>query len=94
MSYEYGSESKRLELPNPYRLQNRLLWVCAALLAAAGILSLLWAQRAIEASALRLAAAPLLADARAGWRRDLWVDGEGRVLRVVVDGPAPARVLV
>ncbi len=26
----------------------------------------------------------VLADARAGWRRDLWVDGEGRVLRVVV----------
>ncbi len=61
MSYEYGSESKRLELPNPYRLQNRLLWVCAALLTAAGVMSLLWAQRAIEASALRLAAAPLLA---------------------------------
>ena len=61
MSYEYGSDSKRLELPNPYRLQNRLLWVCAVLLTAAGVLSLLWAQRAIEASALRLAAAPLLA---------------------------------
>ncbi len=27
MSYEYGSESKRLELPNPYRLHNRLLWL-------------------------------------------------------------------
>ena len=32
MSYEYGSESKRLELPNPYQLQNRLLWVCGAVL--------------------------------------------------------------
>lgn len=61
MTYEYGSESKRLELPNPYRLQNRLLWLCATLLVAAGILSLLWAQRALEVSALRLAAAPLLA---------------------------------
>ena len=30
MSYEYGSDSKRLELPNPYRLQNRLLWLCGA----------------------------------------------------------------
>ncbi|GJG84918.1 hypothetical protein tb265_00990 [Gemmatimonadetes bacterium T265] len=27
-----------------------------------------------------------LADAGAGWRRDVWVDGEGRVLRVVVPG--------
>ncbi len=40
MSYEYGSDSKRLELPNPYRLQNRLLWLCATLLLAAGVLSL------------------------------------------------------
>jgi len=61
MSYEYGSESKRLELPNPYRLQNRLLWLCGALLCIAGIVSLLWARAAMEASALRLAAAPLIA---------------------------------
>ena len=32
MSYEYGSESKLLELPNPYQLQNRLLWLCGAVL--------------------------------------------------------------
>ena len=37
MSYEYGSESKLLELPNPYRLQNRLLWLCGALLVVAGV---------------------------------------------------------
>ena len=61
MSYEYGSESKRLELPNPYRLQNRLLWLCAALLVVAGVVSLLWARDAIATSALRLAAAPLVA---------------------------------
>lgn len=61
MSYEYGSESKRLELPNPYRLQNRLLWMCGALLVAAGVVSLLWARSAMEASALRFVAAPLLA---------------------------------
>ena len=41
MAYEYGSEAKRLELPNPYRLQNRLLWLCAVLLVGAGVLSLL-----------------------------------------------------
>ena len=61
MTYEYGSESKRLELPNPYRLQNRLLWLCALLLVGAGVLSLLWARSAMQESALRLAAAPILA---------------------------------
>ncbi len=61
MSYEYGSESKLLELPNPYQLQNRLLWLCAAILVCAGIVSLLWARNAMEDSALRLVAAPLLA---------------------------------
>jgi hypothetical protein len=61
MSYEYGSESKLLELPNPYQLQNRLLWLCAAILVGAGIVSLLWARTAMEDSALRLVAAPLLA---------------------------------
>ena len=61
MSYEYGSESKRLELPNPYRLQNRLLWLCAVLLVGAGVVSLLWARSAMQESALRLAAAPILA---------------------------------
>ncbi|MEO6364236.1 MAG: zinc ribbon domain-containing protein [Caldimonas sp.] len=61
MTYEYGSESKRLELPNPYRLQNRLLWICGALLMVAGVVSLLWAKGAMEASALRLVGAPLLA---------------------------------
>jgi hypothetical protein len=61
MTYEYGSESKLLELPNPYRLQNRLLWLCAALLLGAGVLSLLWAKGAMQESALRLAAAPVVA---------------------------------
>src|SRR4029079_3819967 len=61
MSYEYGSESKLLELPNPYQLQNRLLWLCGALLVVARVVSLLWAKSAIEQSELRLAGAPLLA---------------------------------
>jgi hypothetical protein len=60
MSYDYSSESKRLELPNPYRLQNRLLWLCAALLLVSGIVSLAWARSAMQDQALRLAAAPLL----------------------------------
>jgi hypothetical protein len=61
MTYEYGSESKLLELPNPFQLQNRLLWLCGALLVVAGVASLLWAKSAMEASALRLVGAPLLA---------------------------------
>ncbi len=61
MSYEYGSESKLLELPNPYRLQNRLLWICAALLLLAGVTCLFWARNAAEESAFRLVAAPMAA---------------------------------
>jgi len=61
MTYEYGSDSKLLELPNPYQLQNRLLWLCGALLVAAGVVSLLWAKSAIEASAPGLVVAPLVA---------------------------------
>jgi hypothetical protein len=61
MAYDYSSESKLLELPNPYRLQNSLLWLCAALLVAAGVTSLYWARDALQGASLRLAAAPLLA---------------------------------
>lgn len=60
MTYDYSSESKLLELPNPYRLQNRLLWICSGLLVVAGIVSLWWARAALQGEALRLAAAPLL----------------------------------
>ena len=61
MTYDYSSESKLLELPNPYQLQNRLLWVCAAILLAAGVTSLFWARGAMQDSALRLVAGPLIA---------------------------------
>ncbi len=61
MSYDYSSESQRLELPNPYRLQNRLLWLCAMLLLAAGVTCLWWAREALQAQSLRLVAAPLVA---------------------------------
>ena len=61
MSYDYSSESKLLELPNPYRLQNRLLWLCAAVLLVGGITALFWARSAMQDNALRLVAAPLVA---------------------------------
>ncbi|HEX6705182.1 MAG TPA: zinc ribbon domain-containing protein [Albitalea sp.] len=60
MSYDYSSESKLLELPNPYQLQNRLLWLAAALLLVAGVTSLWWARSAMQDQAVRMAAAPLL----------------------------------
>jgi hypothetical protein len=60
MSYDYSSESKLLELPNPYQLQNRLLWACAALLIVAGVTSLWWARTAMQDQSVRLAAAPLV----------------------------------
>jgi hypothetical protein len=61
MSYDYSSESKLLELPNPYQLQNRLLWLCAAVLLAGGVLALFWARTAMQAHALALVAGPLVA---------------------------------
>jgi hypothetical protein len=61
MTYDYSSESKLLELPNPYQLQNRLLWIGGALLVGAGVTSLWWARAAMQDHVMRLAAAPLLA---------------------------------
>ncbi|WKB54077.1 zinc ribbon domain-containing protein [Eleftheria terrae] len=61
MGYDYSSESQRLELPNPYRLQNLWLWLCAALLAGGGLLCLWWSREALQAQSLRLVLAPLLA---------------------------------
>ncbi len=61
MSYDYSSESKRLELPNPYQLQNRVLSISAALLLVAGVTCLWWARSAMQDQAVRFAAAPLLA---------------------------------
>ena len=44
MSYDYSSEGKQLELPNPYRVQNQLLAVCSVLLII-GALFCLWKGR-------------------------------------------------
>ncbi|MDO9354517.1 MAG: hypothetical protein Q7T55_12530, partial [Solirubrobacteraceae bacterium] len=61
MAYDDSSESKLLELPNPYQLQNRLLWLCAAVLLIGGVTALFWARSAMQESALRLVAGPLVA---------------------------------
>jgi hypothetical protein len=42
MSYDYSSETKQLELPNPYRVQNTLMWISASILVIGGMTSLWW----------------------------------------------------
>lgn len=61
MAYDYSSENKRLELPNPYRVENQCLFICAAVLVLAGITALLWSRAALQGQSVRLGAAPLLA---------------------------------
>ncbi|HJV94533.1 MAG TPA: hypothetical protein VJ608_00795, partial [Albitalea sp.] len=100
MSYDYSSESKLLELPNPYRLQNRVLWLCAALLLVAGVVSLWWARTAMQDQAMRLAAAPLLtgllmlaagiACAATAARRLRFFFGRGRPASLAPEIPAGA----
>jgi len=60
MAYDYSSENKRLELPNPYRVENLFLFACASVLIVAGLVALLWARAALQESSLRFGAAPLL----------------------------------
>ncbi len=47
MSYEYNSESKTLELPNPYRFQNKIMLVCSCVLFLSGVWSLFNVKNAI-----------------------------------------------
>ena len=60
MAYDYSSENKRLELPNPYRVENGFLFTCAGMLVVAGLTGLLWARAALQESSLRLGAPPLI----------------------------------
>jgi hypothetical protein len=59
MSYDYSSESKQLELPNPYRVQNTLMWVCATVLAVGGLTSLWWGRQAWAMSHAAAGALPI-----------------------------------
>ncbi len=60
MAYDYSSENKRLELPNPYRIENLFLFGCAAVTLLGGLTGLLWARAAIASHSTRLGVAPLL----------------------------------
>lgn len=48
MAYDYSSENQRLELPNPYRVENAFLFLCAAVTAAGGLLALFWARNYLQ----------------------------------------------
>jgi hypothetical protein len=60
MAYDYSSESKALELPNPYRVENLLVFLAAAVLVAGGLAGLLWARSGVE-QRLVASVVPLLA---------------------------------
>lgn len=60
MAYDYSSDNKRLELPNPFRVENTFLFACAAITLAGGLTGLMWARAAIQADTTRLGIAPLL----------------------------------
>lgn len=47
MAYDHSSESARLVLPNPYKLQNRLLFLAAAVLVGGGLTALWWSREAL-----------------------------------------------
>lgn len=50
MSYDYSSESKQLELPNPYRVQNFLLWISGAVMISGGLICLWWGREYLSQS--------------------------------------------
>jgi hypothetical protein len=60
LAYDYSSDNKRLELPNPFRVENTFLFACAAITLLGGLTGLLWARTAIQAHSTRLGVAPLL----------------------------------
>ena len=60
MAYDYSSDNKRLELPNPFRVENTFLFACAAVTLVGGVTGLMWARAAIQANSTRLGVAPLL----------------------------------
>lgn len=60
MAYDYSSESKTFELPNPYRFQNLILFICAACYLVAGLYSLVDVRAAMNIGQGQRAVAPLL----------------------------------
>ena len=48
MAYDYSSESQRLELPNPYRIENLFQFIVSVFYLACGVLALLHARANLE----------------------------------------------
>ncbi|EGF31049.1 hypothetical protein IMCC9480_408 [Oxalobacteraceae bacterium IMCC9480] len=60
MAYDYSSESQRLELPNPYRIENLFQFIASVFYLACGVLSLLAARSNLHGLNVKFAV-PLLA---------------------------------
>lgn len=60
MSYDYSSESQRLELPNPFKVDNFFLLLTGAVLLAAGMAALIVSRQHIVASRGFASIAPLV----------------------------------
>jgi hypothetical protein len=60
MGYDYSSDSKTFDVPNPYKLQNRLLFLASAVLLLAGISSLWQTRNLLKAAAGLQLVAPLV----------------------------------
>jgi hypothetical protein len=81
MSYDYSSANATLELPNPYRLQNRLLFACAAIMCAAGLWTLFQSRLALGPVGVAVGLALLAAGvvtAATGAKRLRFFFGRGR----------------
>ncbi|HEX4511073.1 MAG TPA: zinc ribbon domain-containing protein [Burkholderiaceae bacterium] len=98
--YDYSSESRRLELPNPYRVENAFLLLCAAVLVTGAVVSLLRARAGFEAAIPGAALVPLvvglgllfggLGFAVMGARRLRFFFGRGRPLSLAPELPVGA----
>ncbi|MDP9109798.1 MAG: hypothetical protein M3N23_12125, partial [Pseudomonadota bacterium] len=55
MAYDYSSESQRLELPNPYRLDNLFQFAVSAFLLLCALLALLTARANLDGMSRKFA---------------------------------------
>jgi hypothetical protein len=59
MSYEYSSESRRLDFPNPYKVENYFLFIAAAILSCGGITLLILSRGSLAEQVSAWSLAPL-----------------------------------
>lgn len=93
MSYDYSSASKTLELPNPYRTQNRLLFASAGVFCLAGLWSLWHSRQSLRAAAILVGLALLFAGliaAGTAAKRLRFFFGRGRPISLAPELPPEA----